>query len=256
MKVSVLIPYRDRGDNGGHRAAVLGFVEQWWAAEHPSWQLLRGFCRDGPWVKADAVADGLCRADGDVLVVADADVLAPGVGPVASLVADGAVGWAMPHQRVHRLSEAATAGILRGAALPDPAFSPARRGPRTPPTGRPVEQHPGVIGGGCVVLQRDLYRQAPLDPRFTGWGQEDLSWGRALTVLAGPPWRQPAPLWHLWHPPARRLAPGEEPAPGEYTRLSRAIGSAQGRDLWRRYRAASTVEAITAILAEFAPIAC
>lgn len=254
MTVSVLIPYRP--DPTGHRAAALAHVERWWAEQHPSWQVLRGACQDGPWVKAAAVAAALCRAEGDVLVVADADVIPPGAGSVVELVARGGAGWAMPHQRVHRLTEATTALIVRGAALPDPALSPGR-GVRTPPTSRPVEQlHTGVAGGGCVVLPRALYERAPLDPRFAGWGQEDASWGRALTVLAGPPWRQPEPLWHLWHPPARRLSPGERPGPDEYTRLSRSVGSVEGRDLWRRYRAASTVEAITTILGEFPRFAC
>lgn len=255
MSVSVLIPFR--GDLSGHRALALAFVEQWWASEHPSWQVRRGVCHDGPWCKAAAVADALCRADGDVVVVADADVIAPGVAAAARLVNDGAVGWAMPHQRVHRLSEAATAAVLRGGPLPDPNLSTGR-GVRTPPPApRPVEQmHRGVAGGGCVVLRRDLYRLAPLDPRFVGWGQEDHSWGHALTVLAGRPWREKDPLWHLWHPPARRLSPGERPGPEEYTRINRACGSIAGRDLWRRYRRATTVEAIVAILDEFPRVAC
>lgn len=251
--VSVLIPFRP--DPTGYRGAVLTFVERWWAARHPSWQVVRGACQDGPWCKAAAVGDALCRAEGELVVVADADVIPLGVGASVELVARGGAGWSMPHQRVHRLSEAATALILRGAPLPDPAQSP--RGVREPPTNRPVEQmHRGEAGGGCVVLPRALYERAPLDPRFTGWGQEDASWGRALTVLAGPPWREPEPLWHLWHPPARRLSPGERPGPGEYTRMSRSVGSLPGRDLWRRYRNASTVEAITAILGEFGRYAC
>jgi len=240
MNVSVLIPYRTDGSD--HRAAALRFVEQWWGNQYPSWQVLRGADRDGdgPWCKAAAVADAFARADGDVLVIADADVVPPGIGPVVSMVESGGTTlWGMPHMRVHRLTEHGTRLVLDGRAFPDPDLSPpARRVPDVQHLREVGRSYKGVVAGGCVVLRRDLYERAPLDPRFLGWGQEDLSWGLALTVFAGPPWRQPAPLWHLWHPPAPRINDRK--------------GSAEGWALWQRYRRATTIVDMTAILAEFA----
>jgi hypothetical protein len=222
----VLVPYRA---DGGPRDAAWVYMRRWWAINHPDWQLVEGGCPDGPWRKAVAVADALARADGDLLVVADADVWCPDLSPALASLERGLGRWAIPHQRVYRLTEYATAAVLAGGQLPDPPL-PRRTHPAV------AESYTGVVGGGLVVLPADMYRQVPLDPRFAGFGQEDQSWARALDVIAGPPWRGRQPLWHLWHPPQPRI--------------SRAIGSVENLALYRRYRAASTTPAMLALLAE------
>ena len=74
------------------------------------------------------------------------------------------------------------------------------------------------------MLPRKLALDIPLDPRFVGWGGEDLAWGYALTTLAGEPWRSDEPLYHLWHPtPARQ---------------SRKLGSSENERVRRLYREA------------------
>lgn len=190
MTVSVLVPYRPDGE---HRDRAWAWVREWWAREHPDWQVVEGKCPDGPWVKAAAVADALSRADGDVLVVADADVWCDGVSDAVNAVRQGTALWAVPHSKVHRLSETATTAVLAGAQ-PGPVLGGLARHP-----------YLGVQGGGMTVLPADLYRETPLDPRYRGWGQEDESWGIALTTIAGRSWRGTSNLWHLWHRPSPRL---------------------------------------------------
>lgn len=231
MSVSVVVPYR--GDNGGPRDQAWDYVQEWWEKNHPSWQVVSGhLIPEERWVKAHAVADGLLDAKGDILVIADADVLAPGVGAAVDAVVHGSARWAVPHYRVHRLTEQATAGILAGGPLP------ADPGPnRMPPRGTVLESHRGMVGGGMVVLERRLYDRAPLDSRFVGFGQEDASWGIALSALGGKPYRGVAPLWHLWHPPQPRL--------------TRAIGSHESLELYKRYRRANgSPNLVNALLAE------
>lgn len=189
MTVSVLVPYRP---DGAHRDAAWTWVSRRWADLHPDWQVVVGAAPDGPWCKALAVADALDRADGDLLVIADADVWTDGVGQAVTAVQAGAP-WAVPHGKVHRLTEQATALVLAGT---DPAAIVG---------GLARGRYGGVEGGGMVVLPRALYEQVPLDPRFGGWGQEDGSLGLALATIAGKRWRGVSPLWHLWHPPAGRL---------------------------------------------------
>ena len=172
--VSVVVPWRDSPG----RAVVWEWLQARWEAHHPDWQLVTGTCPDGPWRKAVAVADALTRADGDVLVVADADVWCDGVSVAVDAVIGGAR-WAIPHQRLHRLTELATAAVLDGQPWPrrDPAAYTQR-----PYTGRP--------GGGIVVMTRAMYERVPIDPRFGGWGHEDEAWALALYCLAGRPHRQ------------------------------------------------------------------
>lgn len=210
MTVSVLVPYRP---DGGHRDLAWAWLQRWWASNHPQWQLVVGSCPDGPWVKAAAVADALARADGDLLVVADADVWTDGVGLAVEAVRRG-VAWAIPHGLVYRLDEQATTAVL-GGAKPTPNMTGLERAP-----------YMGVEGGGIVALTRDAYQTAPLDPRFTGWNNEDLSWALALRTLTGDgPWRGVHPLLHLYHPPAPRL--------------NTHVGDAAGHALHVRYQYAA-----------------
>lgn len=159
-----------------------------------------------PWCKARAVMPAIERSCADVVVVADADVWCEGLGEAVDAVADGAP-WALPHTLVRRLTEDGTAAVLAGADW----------------RSQPLEQSPysGMLGGGYVVARRETLLDVPLDPRFVGWGQEDHSWGMALSTLLGELWRGRADLVHLWHPPQQRM--------------TRKYGSAEGRALWRRY---------------------
>lgn len=231
MTVSVLVPYR--GDNGGPRDAALAYVERWWGEHHPAWQFVCGYHIDGPWVKARAVADGLRDATGDILVIADGDVICNGVAASVTVVASGADPWAVPHTRVHRLTDAGTSMLLAGGPLP---ARDRDASPRTPlPLALVAEAYTGVLGGGLLVLPRELYDQVPIDPRFRGWGNEDLAHARALSVIAGPPRRGGADLWHLWHPPAARM--------------TRAVGSRESLALYQRYLSARTPVDMAALLA-------
>lgn len=127
------------------------------------------------WVKARAVREAIDRAvpaitDDTVLLIHDADVLvpAPALSAAVQAVADGNAAWAIPHRMVYRLSRRATERFYEVGHIAD---APE------------LDRHPyvGVAGGGVVVLTRGLYDQVPLDPRFAGWGDEDVAWeiGRA-----------------------------------------------------------------------------
>jgi hypothetical protein len=220
--VSVVVPWRG-GDPERERAWA--YVSQWWVATHPGWQVVTGECPVGPWRKAAAVADALAKAAGELLVLADADVISPGCGDAAAAVAGGAP-WAIPHRLVYRLDAEATQAAYQGQPL---TSDPQRL------TQRPYE---GYAGGGLTVLTRETYEQVPLDPRFASWGQEDASWALALRALAGEPWRGDAPLWHLWHEPQDRL--------------NRHVGNAENWALYVRYcyAAKSGTQAMRALIDE------
>lgn len=238
MSVSVLVPYR--GDDGGWRDQAWDFMQAWWRREYPTYQVIQATCPPGPWCKADAVANALRRASSGILIVADADVMCDGVGLAVEAVQAGAASWAVPHWRVNRLTAEATRALYAGGELP-PVPQARRRHHRHR---EPAQFSPEIersysniaIGGGLVVLALALYERVPLDPRFRGWGQEDLSWGLALTRLAGEPMRGQAQLWHLWHPPQERITPG--------------IGSRESDALHYRYTRALYPEAMTALLQE------
>ena len=198
--VEVLVPWR-----GGcsHREAALR-----WVRGRYRWPVTVAEALAGEWCKAAAVMPAVEASTADVLVIADADVWTDGVVEAVAAVECGEP-WAVPHTRVLRLTEACSARVMSGD-----------------PEGLEVAEpfYRGVMGGGVTVLPRETCLRVPLDHRFTGWGQEDVAWGYALTTLAGTRWRGSADLLHLWHPPQPRM--------------TRRYGNPHGVALFNRYRRA------------------
>ena len=185
--VCVIIPWR-----GGcaHRQAALHWTRRRWP-----WPTVLGECKDGPWVKAKAVADGLTKTDADVLVIADADVWCPTDATVGAVLA-GHHEWGFPHRVIRRLTEEATVDVLLGGLNPADAGPVHLDEPET-------RAH---AGGGILVIRREVYEQVPFDARFEGWGYEDDALGWALWRLVGHPFEGAGTLVHLWHPPQERPA--------------------------------------------------
>lgn len=217
MSVAVIVP-RSPG-SCSHRDRAWEWLERRWGALHPTWQTVEGTAPHDRWCKAEAVADALTRTDAGVLVICDADLV---VDPATLARSVDAVqiagGWAVPYHRVFRLNPAATADALEA----DPT------GPLDLPTDRrnlarvPYSSRPG---GGVFVVTRSAYLAAGgFDPRFVGWGGEDISIGLALRTLAGPHTRIRGDLFHLWHPTQPDRRPGSR---GNHAALE------------RRYRAAN-----------------
>lgn len=220
MKATVLIPWR-----GGceHRERALKWVLARFAAEHPSWPVEVVEAPAGAWCKAKAVNPAVCASErSGVVVIADADTWCDGLAAGVEALERGSR-WAVPHQRVYRLSESATAGVLGGDALD------LKLDLTQPP-------YQGVAGGGYVIAHRETLVEIPM-PQFEGWGQEDASWALALHTLAGRCWRGGAPLYHLFHPPQERA--------------TRVRGSADGWARYRRFRVArNDPEAMRALIEE------
>lgn len=206
MTVSVLVPYRP---DGAERENNWHHLKEAWRKCFPNWEIVTGDCSSDEWIKADAIADALRCASGDIIVMADADVWCNpyALGETVTRV-KGDVTWAIPHLTVHRLTKI---GTMRFKAREDFEIED-------------LDEHPyeGVTGGGMFVMRRESYEAAPIDRRFRGWGQEDQAAGMAWTTLYGLPWRGIDPLWHLWHPPMERM--------------NRVVGSKESRALWERYR--------------------
>lgn len=55
--------------------------------------------------------------------------------------------------------------------------------------------------GPCVVVRRDSHLAIKgYDPRFRGWGFEDVAYNDVALTVLGPTTRINGDLWHLWHP--------------------------------------------------------
>lgn len=200
--ISVLVP---RAGGCPHRARAWGWVRQQLA----EYEVIEGWGDASRWCKAEAVAEALSKATGDLLVLHDADVWSEHLADAITAVQSGKYEWAVPHWTVRRLTEHGTTQFIDGERE----------------TAEISEDHFAVQGGGIVVVTRDAYVRAPLDARFVSWGQEDKSFARALSTLAGKPFVIRQPLWHLYHPPQERM--------------TRIVGNEVSKALWQRYVSAS-----------------
>lgn len=226
MNVSVLVPWTP---GCPHREAAWDLIRATYTSEFPSWEIVTGdgATPDG-YSRTRAILDAYDRSSGDVLVVADADVWChPGLAVLAAVEN----GWAIPHDKIHRLSAESTLSVLAGAGWRGLPLST-----ENPQDARPYRGHET---GTLVLLRRDVFAAAPPDPRFVGWGQEDDAWALALHTLVGKPWRGGDDLVHLWHP--------------AQPRQSRTVGNPANLALYRRYRSARhRPEAMRSLLEEVA----
>jgi hypothetical protein len=189
MNVDLIIPF-SFGDLGERNVARL-FVHAHYERAHPGLNVLYGVDRlDGEWSKGRAVADGVAHSRSPILVIADADVIVPPEALGYSIIAvmHGAA-WSMPHGEVYRLSRRGTNALY---ASGDDVLG-------TPNIKYVERTHPGPHGGGMVVLSRAAYEATGIDPRFIGFGGDDISFARALDTLVGKCERFDFPMTHLWH---------------------------------------------------------
>ncbi len=206
LTVQVVVPFRSGGCP--HRERAWRWIRERYGSIHPGWEVVEAPTPEGPWCKAAAVNPVLEASNAEVVIVADADVFCEGLERCVYAIVSGLAAWGMPHRKVLRLDDDGATAFMAGAA----------------PTGFAQRPYEGVWGGGIVVGQRSALLEAPLDHRFTLWGQEDVSWALALDTLCGQGWRGDADLVHLFHPPQERL--------------TRQKGSREGWDLYLRYRKA------------------
>lgn len=197
MTVEVIVPWRP---GCPHRQRAWDWVR---TAHEGNWPVTEA-PGPAPWCKAAAVTPAVEASNADIIVIADADVWCDDIPRHVAKVAQ--CGWVIPHRDVYRLTEAGTDEFVSHGKTD---------GHDTP--------YLGIPGGGIVIIERALYLEVPLDPRFVGWGGEDQAWGYALRTLAGKPPRGRAPLIHLWHPPQDRK--------------NRRVGSDANERLRRRYQA-------------------
>lgn len=194
MSVSLVVAFRP---DGAERDRNWAWLRTRYERLYPDWEIVeRSDGNAGPWCKGRAVNAAAEAASGDVLIVADADVLVGAdVLPHAVAQLEHAA-WVVPHGSVYRLNEKATAALISEELRADPHRLERRqlqRGVRRGPAG----------GGLAVAHHDDFQRAGGLDERFTEWGGEDISFARAMDTLVGTHLRLGEIAWHLCHPTVR-----------------------------------------------------
>jgi hypothetical protein len=227
MRLSVVIPFRPR-DPIRDRNRV--YVEDWLdrALGEPDTVLADDPGRD--FNRGRALDAGVPAATGDLLVLADADLIVPAHNLWAGVEAvENGAAMVVPFTRREELTAEATAKVLAGAA-PEGLWGPEHL--------EYVMENRGT--GGINILTRATFEAVGgFDPRFAGWGYEDSAFADAVETLVGRVEWLTGTAVHLWHPqdPTR-----SHPDP--------AVASASV-ELCKRYTAAwGDREAMRALIAE------
>lgn len=185
------------------------------------------FCR------AKAINNGVAKAGGDMILIADADVVMfpeqihAAVGQIRF---DDTIGWVLPYVNYHELGTASSAELLAR----DPAHDPSA-------FIVPSATYPDSTASLAVISLRNFERSGGFDERFIGWGPEDQAWALAVTTLCGPVKRLAGrDCIHIWHPVTQPTRIGNPHYP-ESVRLWDKYKTASGnpeamRELVRQWR--------------------
>jgi len=188
--ISVLVPFREPGD--GHRTKLWDLIA---ASLHKSFAEVLVGTDDGlPFNKGKAVNAAASRASGGVYLITDADTwVSPElVGKALDAITVGAA-WSKPWNLKLKLDEQTTRDIL--------AQGPAWDGTLTPRQRKGLENLNTFVAAPPLLVTREAFDGVGgMDERIAGWGQDDVTFARALRVLYGAPVMMRGTCIHLWHP--------------------------------------------------------
>lgn len=182
MKVSILVPFRaEQGEAGRIRTQNWEWLKRRWEASLPEAEIVTGTDEGMPFSKTVAVNDAYSKASGDVFVIADADswVQATHVRSSIEYVLRRQV-LVVPWTIAHRLTAADTMRLRR--------LDPAMEQPFTQTMRKNVSDYrpsPSTAAMVVVVTREGFERVGGMDPRFRGWGAEDVAFGLACGALLG-----------------------------------------------------------------------
>lgn len=200
-QVSLLVPFRDDGE---HRGRIWHWLRRYWRAVYPEAEIIQGHDDGTPFSKATAVNHAASLARGRSFCIIDADAyLAPSVikgcvDRIDEALQNNERAWFMPYDRLYRLNEQYTMGLLKG--------DPAKPILLPPNVGQlediPIEAQSNghQYGALAQIMPREAFGLVEgMDPRFRGWGGEDVSFLKAVDTMYQQHEVVPGPIAHFWH---------------------------------------------------------
>jgi hypothetical protein len=203
VRLSLIIPFR--APPLSLRAAHFRWLLRYYASELPDAEIVIGRSWTQVFSKTQAINQAVRRSHGRVIAVVDADAYLPGhvIQACANRLDQAATfdqrRWFIPYRRLYRLTASVTEAIVASDPT-DPLRLP------TPPPDEWVESTVGSMHGRrygalMVIYPREAFDLVGgMDPRFAGWGGEDVAFARALDTLWGHHKTTDNDILHLWHP--------------------------------------------------------
>jgi len=191
--VAVLVPWRPIGCP--HRDAAWAAVQHHWT--EAGFVVIVGDDGGDPFSRAASLNRAAAEVDVDVYVVADADTLVD-VEQVAAAItlANSSLGMVLAYTEFCYLNDRGTALALRSTP------AERRRLFGAPDRDRYLSWCLSTSVSSCVVVSAATWHiVGGFDPRFRGWGMEDVAFFTACETLTRVATRRiPGPVLHLSHP--------------------------------------------------------
>jgi hypothetical protein len=236
--ISLLVPLRLDGKRDV-RAKAWDWVRRRWAAVLPEAELVMGTDDGGePFSKTVAVNDAYRKSSGNMLVIADADswVERDQLGQAIEMA------WrrerlVVPWMKAYRFPKESSDQVMAAdPAGPLPVTAEHRR------LGKDDAPSPASAAMVLCIQRRAFERVGGMDPRFRGWGSEDVSFGLSCWTMLGRNAYILGEAYALYHP--RPLNDGR-------MRVWRNDPGSLNFELWHRYqRAQGRPELMTALCRE------
>jgi predicted glycosyltransferase involved in capsule biosynthesis len=203
--IVLLVPFRD--DHAIGRGVNWAWLRQHWEHELPAAQIVIGTDEGDPFSKTCAVNNGFKIADpaNDIIAMIDADCYISGsvILSCAARIREARRWreplWFVPYRHLYRLTEKATAQLVASNPKNPVKFV-------MPHISEDVgsSESAAAIGHRFGALIQIYPREAftlvgGVDPRFRGWGGEDVTFVRVLDTLYGIHETTPNEVLTLWH---------------------------------------------------------
>lgn len=189
-KISLLVPWRDDGTEG--RLVNWTWLRKFWEHELPNAELIIGVDEGIPFSKTCAINNAFQQSHGDVVVLLDADCY---IEPSVILECADRIRnarkeippeplWFVPYRHLFRLTTDATTKLI--ASSPDNALR-FTNPPDLDDVGSTAGSAAGHWFGALIqIMPREAYMMVGgMDPRFRGWGGEDVTFVRVIDTLYG-----------------------------------------------------------------------
>ena len=202
--ISLLIPFRDDHEEG--RADNWVWLRQYWEHVLPEAEISLGDAPGSPFSKTCAINAAYRESHGDVLVLLDADcyIDAQVILHCADEIRKGrdrapreAV-WFIPYKRLFRLTRISTLYLTSSEPVDPFSFDSPPEDVDVGPTNGSGFGH--WFGALIQMMPREAFEAAHgMDPRFRGWGGEDVAFVLALDTLFGMHRLTDNQVLSLWH---------------------------------------------------------
>lgn len=225
MKISLLVPFRANGPRDT-RVKAWKWLEQRWQTILPEAELCMGTDTGEPFSKSVAVNDAYSKSTGDMLVIADADSWVE--RPQIETGLEHAASYehlVVPWWTAYRLTREDSQTLMK---MPPDSILPVTREMKERAAGTGPSPASAAM---VIILQRKAFeRVGGWDPRFRGWGSEDVSFGNACWTFLGRNRYTLGEAFALYHP---------APTNDEGMRVWKNDPGSLNTKLYERYRKAT-----------------